>query len=91
MLKQNFEDYEIIVVNDGSTDNSEDIILKFNNSKIKYYTKENGGVSDARNYGIDKASGQYFTFVDADDYVSNNFLEVIDFHIKPEIDILSLI
>src|SRR5690606_27236654 len=89
VLKQNFEDYEIIVVNDGSTDNSEDIILKFNNSMIKYFTKENGGVSDARNYGIDKAKGQYFTFVDADDYVSNDFLEVIDSNIQSEIDILS--
>lgn len=76
LLNQNFENYEIIVVNDGSTDNSDSIIRKYyvNNVKIKYFTKENGGLSSARNFGLSKASGEYIMFVDSDDYVDENLL-----------------
>ncbi|MFA5407341.1 MAG: glycosyltransferase family 2 protein [Bacilli bacterium] len=89
VLNQDREDYEIIIINDGSTDKSEDIINQYRNEKIKYYYKENGGVSDARNYGIDKVEGQYFLFVDADDYVSKNLLNTIDRETKKDPDIIS--
>ena len=66
------EDIEIIIVNDGSKDNSENIIKSFFSrypQKIKYLKKENGGLSDARNYGIPYATGEYIAFLDSDDYV----------------------
>ena len=75
ILSQKNVDYEIIVVNDGSTDNSDEIIKDYVNQhqeKVKYYTKQNGGLSDARNYGITKASGDYLCFVDSDDYIDEN-------------------
>lgn len=80
VLKQTYDDYEVVIVNDGSTDNSENIIkdyLKDFENKIKYFYKDNTGVSDTRNFGISKASGEYFTFVDSDDYIEPNMLENI--------------
>ena len=74
LVNQTLKEIEIIIVNDGSPDKSEEIILnyqkKYNN--IKYYKKTNGGLSDARNYGIKYASGEYIGFVDSDDYVDLN-------------------
>lgn len=77
LVNQDFSDYEIIIVNDGSPDNSKEIIDKYTKkySFIKSFTKENGGLSSARNYGIEKASGDYLAFVDSDDYVEKNFLK----------------
>lgn len=89
VLNQQFDDYEVIIINDGSTDNSKEIIKKYVNKKLIYYEKENGGVSDARNFGIKKVSGKFFLFVDADDYVSEKLLKVIDENIDEDIDILS--
>lgn len=64
-------DYEIIVVNDGSTDTSKDVVIKSseNNPRIKYYEKKNSGVSDTRNFGLSKATGEYVWDFDADDLV----------------------
>lgn len=69
------ENIEIIVINDGSTDNTLKICkeLQNNNNCIRVFSKENGGVSSARQYGIEKASGDWIMFVDADDYLSDNF------------------
>jgi len=78
LVNQTLQDIEIIVVNDGSTDGSQTIIDGFSAefpSKIKAFTKENGGLSDARNFGIDHASGDYLGFVDSDDYVSDKMFE----------------
>lgn len=71
-------DYEIIVVNDGSTDRSEEIIAEYqkNNKCIKLFSIENGGVSSARNFGLSHAMGKYITFVDGDDTVEAGFFEV---------------
>ncbi|WFD11396.1 glycosyltransferase [Tepidibacter hydrothermalis] len=66
ILVQTFKDYEIIVVDDGSTDNTKDIIKKYND-KISYYYKTNNGPSSARNLGINNANGDYVCFLDADD------------------------
>ncbi|MFL9835118.1 glycosyltransferase [Chryseobacterium terrae] len=73
LVNQCLENIEIIVVNDGSKDSSKDIIQQYSEKypdKIKAFTKENGGLSDARNFGIDKATGDFLGFVDSDDYVS---------------------
>lgn len=78
LVKQSLVDVEIIIVNDGSTDNSEIIINKFKQdypNKIVYLKKGNGGLSDARNYGLSYANSEYVGFVDSDDYVELNMFE----------------
>ena len=77
LVNQTFKDMEIIVVNDGSTDNSEKIVKEFMKkyANISYYKKENGGVSDARNYGLRYAKGDYIGFLDNDDYVALDMYE----------------
>ena len=75
---QTLQGIEIIIVNDGSLDRSIDIIEKYvkeNPTKIKYYEKKNGGLSSARNYGIEYATGEYVAFLDSDDYVEINMYE----------------
>lgn len=78
LVNQTLEDIEIILVNDGSKDNSILIAKKFLENypkKIVYLEKENGGLSDARNYGIPYAKGEYIAFLDSDDYVEKNMYE----------------
>ena len=77
VLDQTFTDFEIIIVNDGSTDKSEVKILEFKNSRIQYYSKKNEGVAVARNFGIEKATSDYICFIDADDFWFPNFLETM--------------
>lgn len=67
LLRQNFLNMEIIVVDDGSTDNTAAIVRSFNEKNIRFIKKENGGVSSARNRGIQEANGEYLMFADADD------------------------
>ncbi|HEX7869299.1 MAG TPA: glycosyltransferase family 2 protein, partial [Chryseobacterium sp.] len=78
LVNQTYQNLEILVVNDGSKDGSEEIIKQYSeqySDKIKAFTKENGGLSDARNFGIDRATGDYFGFVDSDDYVAETMFE----------------
>ena len=92
LVNQTLEEIEILVINDGSTDDSQKIIEVFQHKfpqKIKVFTKENGGLSDARNFGIDRASGNFLAFVDSDDYVSENMLqEMYDLAIKNEAELV---
>lgn len=72
LVEQSLEDIEIILVNDGSKDSSEEIAKKYKNKypdKIVYLKKENGGLSDARNYALPYTTGEYIAFLDSDDYV----------------------
>ncbi|WP_028121080.1 glycosyltransferase family 2 protein [Epilithonimonas tenax] len=78
LVSQTLQEMEILVVNDGSKDHSQKIIEDFQvryPDKIFGFTKENGGLSDARNFGIDRAKGQYIGFVDSDDFVSEKMFE----------------
>jgi glycosyltransferase involved in cell wall biosynthesis len=77
VLSQKFTDYEIIIVNDGSTDQSEAKISVFKDNRIKYYSKKNEGVALARNFGIEKATADYICLLDADDYWHPTFLETM--------------
>ena len=78
LVNQTLKDIEIILVNDGSKDRSIDIVNKFLKQypeKIVYLEKENGGLSDARNFGIPHAKGEYIAFLDSDDYVEKDMYE----------------
>lgn len=72
ILKQSYDNYEVLLINDGSTDGSGDICEKYTvkNKKIKVFHKKNGGLSSARNFGLEKATGDYVVFVDSDDYIA---------------------
>ena len=84
ILKQSYENYEVIVVNDGTKDNSQDIIDEYvkKDKRIKGFIKENGGLSDARNYGVKKAKGDYLLFVDSDDDINNKLIEKLNDEIE---------
>lgn len=78
LVNQTLDEIEILVVNDGSQDNSQQIIEEFRENfpgKIFGFTKENGGLSDARNFGIERANGEFIGFVDSDDYISETMFE----------------
>ena len=91
LVNQTMKDVEIIVVNDGSIDHSEEKIKNYENNypkMIKYLKKENGGLSDARNYGIKYATGKYLAFVDSDDYVDVNLFSKLEQYIDKDIDLI---
>ena len=79
VLAQTYSNLEILLINDGSTDNSGVICDKYaqTDSRIKVFHKENGGVSSARNIGLENATGQYIAFVDPDDWIEPNMYETI--------------
>ena len=81
LLQQTFSDFEVLIVNDGSTDRSESVALSFNDHRIRYFVQENQGVSAARNVGIANASAHYIAFLDADDFWHSDFLETMHYRI----------
>lgn len=92
LVNQTMQDIEIIVVNDGSPDNSQAIIDEYVEKypqKVFGYIKENGGLGDARNYGIEKAHGEYIGFVDSDDWVDEKMYEsMYEYAVKEKHDIV---
>lgn len=75
---QTYKNWECLIINDGSPDNTEEIAKKWveKDSRFKYFFKKNGGVSSTRNFGLEKATGEYVQFLDADDLISNTKLEM---------------
>lgn len=77
LINQTKKELEFILINDGSTDNSEEIIKKYKDKRIKYFKNENRGIGKTRNFGIEKSSGKYLMFLDSDDYLETNACEVL--------------
>lgn len=77
ILNQTYKDFELVIINDGSTDNSAKICYKFQREdlRIKVIDIENNGVSNARNIGLSEVTGEYIQFIDADDYIDKNMIE----------------
>ncbi len=78
VLEQTYQNWELIIVDDGSTDNTREIVESYNDDRIRYFWKKNEERSIARNFGIDKAEGTYISFLDDDDYYLPEFL--LTFH-----------
>ena len=77
LVNQTKKELEIILINDGSTDNSEKIIKEYKDDRIKYIKNENQGIGITRNEGIAKAQGKYLMFIDSDDYLEKNTCELL--------------
>jgi hypothetical protein len=75
LINQTKKELEIIVINDGSTDNTENIVKSYKDKRIKYYKNKNQGIGKTRNFGIEKATGKYLMFVDSDDYIEKDACE----------------
>lgn len=86
ILAQSFEDFEMIIVDDGSTDSTKSLVAKYmsNDPRIRYFLKENGGPSAARNFGIEQAVGKWILYLDSDDTLFPNCLETMMKYIGDE-------
>jgi glycosyltransferase involved in cell wall biosynthesis len=89
VLQQTYISFELIVVDDGSTDNTEAVVASFTDARVSYYKKANGERAAARNYGVNRANGAYVTFLDSDDlFMPDHLAEAIRYILKnPAIDI----
>ena len=80
VVNQTFDDYEVLIVNDGSTDDTEEILEMYRTrypELIRVYKKQNGGLSSARNYGMEKVNSKYIIFLDSDDYLDSVYVETL--------------
>ena len=77
LVNQTKKELEFILINDGSTDDSESIIKNYSDTRIKYFKRSNHGIGKTRNFGINKSTGKYIMFLDSDDYLEENACEVL--------------
>lgn len=77
LVNQTKKELEFILINDGSTDDSESIIKSYSDTRIKYFKRSNHGIGKTRNFGISKSTGKYIMFLDSDDYLEENACEVL--------------
>jgi len=89
LLNQSEENIELIIINDGTKDNSEEIIKNYTDSRIKYIAKENEGIGKTRNLGIDLSKGKYVMFVDSDDYIKRDCVKKM--YDRAELDNLDIV
>lgn len=90
VISQTYQNWELLVINDGSTDNTGNIVKSFDDERIRYFEKKNGGVSTARNLGLKEMRGEFFCFLDSDDELPENSLELRAAYLEehPEVDLL---
>ena len=91
ILKQEYEDIEIIAIDDGSKDNPGKIIEKYQKQypkKIKFYKQDNQGIAKTRNKGIEKSSSDYILFIDSDDYIETDTIKKLEKYIQEDIDLI---
>ncbi|SKB36891.1 Glycosyltransferase involved in cell wall bisynthesis [Salegentibacter holothuriorum] len=74
VLRQTFKNWELIIMDDGSTDNTKEVVEAYNDSRIKYFYTENSGAADKRNQGVEKSQYEFIIFLDSDDEVVSNWL-----------------
>lgn len=89
LVNQTKKELEILLINDGSTDRSEEIINSYQDSRIKYYKNKNQGIGKTRNFGIEKSTGKYIMFIDSDDYLDDKACEIL--YNKAENDKLDIV
>lgn len=89
VLNQTYQDFELVIVDDGSTDNSKNIVLGIDDIRIRYVYKQNGGVSSARNFGLQQVSSDWIVFLDADDtffpYTLESFIKAAKIYPKADV------
>lgn len=92
ILNQEYKDFELLLINDGSTDNTSNIINSYEDERIKIYNQENKGTGSARNLGLKYATGKYIVFIDSDDSITNDYLKImLELLEKNEADIVSCV
>jgi glycosyltransferase involved in cell wall biosynthesis len=90
VLDQSYQNFELIIVDDGSTDNTKEIIAGFKDNRIKYFYKENAGASSARNLAVQNSRGTFIVILDSDDMMAPDFIlrHITEFENHPDVDLI---